>query len=79
MSRVKSTSIEGAPIVGVTGTYYPDPGDIRLEIALDTAKGWSEQELPLIVVDGFFFKPPGCFLKALARFTGDFDDWRILI
>ena len=52
MSRVKSTSIEGAPIVGVTGTYYPDPRDIRFEIALDTAKGWSEQELPLVVVDG---------------------------
>lgn len=52
MNRMKSTSIEGAPIVGVTGTYYPDPRDIRFEIALDTAKGWSEQELPLVVVDG---------------------------
>ena len=52
MSRVKSTSIEGAPIVGVTGTYYPDSGDIRFEIALDTARRWSEQELPLVVVDG---------------------------
>ena len=36
----------------MTGTYYPDPKDIRFEIALDTAKGWSEQELPLVVVDG---------------------------
>ena len=36
----------------MTGTYYPDPEDIRFEIALDTAKGWSEQELPLVVVDG---------------------------
>lgn len=52
MNRMKSTSIEGAPIVGVTGTYYPDPEDVRFEIALDTAKGWSEQELPLVVVDG---------------------------
>ena len=52
MNRMKSPSIEGAPIVGVTGTYYPDPEDIRFEIALDTAKGWSEQELPLVVVDG---------------------------
>lgn len=52
MSRVKSTSIEGAPIVGVTGTYYPDLRDVRFEIALNTAKGWSEQELPLVVVDG---------------------------
>lgn len=52
MSRVKSTSIEGAPVVGVTGTYYPNLRDVRLEIALDTAKGWSEQELPLVVVDG---------------------------
>ena len=52
MSRVNSTSIEGAPIVGVTGTYYPDSGDIRFEIALDTARRWSEQELPLVVVDG---------------------------
>lgn len=49
---MKSPIIEGAPIVGVTGTYYPDPKDIRFEIALDTAKGWSEQELPLVVVDG---------------------------
>lgn len=49
---MKSSIIEGVPIVGVTGTYYPDPKDIRFEIALDTAKGWSEQELPLVVVDG---------------------------
>ena len=48
MNRMKSPIIEGAPIVGVTGTYYPDPEDIRFEIALDTAKGWSEQELPLV-------------------------------
>lgn len=52
MNRMKSPIIEGAPIVGVTGTYYPDLEDIRFEIALDTAKGWSEQELPLVVVDG---------------------------
>ena len=52
MNRMKIPIIEGAPIVGVTGTYYPDPEDIRFEIALDTAKGWSEQELPLVVVDG---------------------------
>lgn len=49
---MKSPIIEGAPIVGVTGTYYPDLEDVRFEIALDTAKGWSEQELPLVVVDG---------------------------
>lgn len=52
MNRIKSPSIEGAPVVGVTGTYYPDLRDIRFEIALNTAKGWSEQELPLVVVDG---------------------------
>ena len=52
MNRIKSPIIEGAPIVGVTGTYYPDSGDIRFEIALDTARRWSEQELPLVVVDG---------------------------
>ena len=52
MNRMKSPIIEGAPIVGVTGTYYPDLEDVRFEIALDTAKGWSEQELPLVVVDG---------------------------
>lgn len=52
MNRIKSPIIEGAPVVGVTGTYYPDPRDIRFEIALDTAEGWSEQELPLVVVDG---------------------------
>ena len=52
MNRIKSTNIKGAPVVGVTGTYYPDPGDIRFEIACDTARRWSEQELPLVVVDG---------------------------
>jgi len=52
MNRIKSPIIEGAPVVGVTGTYYPDPGDIRFEIALDTARGWYEQGLPLVVVDG---------------------------
>ena len=36
----------------MTGTYYPDLRDVRLEIALDTARRWSEQELPLVVVDG---------------------------
>lgn len=36
----------------MTGTYYPNPRDIRFEIALDTARRWSEQELPLVVVDG---------------------------
>lgn len=52
MNRIKSPIIEGAPVIGVTGTYYPDPRDIRFEIALDTAEGWYEQELPLVVVDG---------------------------
>ena len=52
MNRINSPIIEGAPVVGVTGTYYPNLRDVRLEIALDTAKGWSEQELPLVVVDG---------------------------
>ncbi len=52
MNRIKSPIIEGAPIVGVTGTYYPDLRDVRLEIALDTAEGWSQQGLPLVVVDG---------------------------
>lgn len=49
---MKSPIIEGAPIVGVTGTYYPDLNDIRFEIALDTANQWKELELPLVVVDG---------------------------
>ena len=52
MNRINSPIIEGAPVVGVTGTYYPDPGDIRFKIALDTARGWYEQGLPLVVVDG---------------------------
>lgn len=52
MNRIKSPIIEGAPVVGVTGTYYPDLRDVRLEIALDTAEGWSQQGLPLVVVDG---------------------------
>jgi hypothetical protein len=52
MNRMKSPIIEGAPIVGVTGTYYPDPEDIRFEIALDTANQWKGLELPLVVVDG---------------------------
>lgn len=45
MSRIKSPIIEGAPVVGVTGTYYPNPRDIRFEIALDTAKGWSRTRI----------------------------------
>ena len=49
---MKSPIIEGAPIVGVTGTYYPDLNDIRFEIALDTANQWKGLELPLVVVDG---------------------------
>ena len=49
---MKSSIIEGAPIVGVTGTYYPDLNDIRFEIALDTANQWKGLELPLVVVDG---------------------------
>lgn len=52
MNRMKSPIIEGAPIVGVTGTYYPDLNDIRFEIALDTANQWKGLELPLVVVDG---------------------------
>lgn len=52
MSKVKSHSIEGAPAVGVTGTYYPNTNDVRLEAALNTAEEWSEQELPLVMVDG---------------------------
>lgn len=52
MNRMKSPIIEGAPIVGVTGTYYPDLNDIRFEIALDTANQWKGLELPFVVVDG---------------------------
>ena len=52
MDQVKSPRIEGAPVVGVTGTYYPDPDDVRFEIALDTAEKWKELELPFVVVDG---------------------------
>lgn len=52
MSPMKSPPIEGAPAVGVTGTYYPDLDDVRLEIALKNAEEWSEQGLPLVVVDG---------------------------
>ena len=51
MSQVKSPPIEGAPIAGVTGTYYTDLNDVRFEIALDTAEKWKELELPFVVVD----------------------------
>ena len=52
MDQVKSPRIEGAPVVGVTGTYYTDLNDVRFEIALDTAKKWKELELPFVAVDG---------------------------
>ena len=52
MTEFKRPPIEGAPIVGVTGTYYTDLNDVRFEIALDTAKKWKELELPFVVVDG---------------------------
>ena len=52
MNQVESPPIEGAPVVGVTGTYYTDLNDVRFEIALDTAKKWKELELPFVVVDG---------------------------
>ena len=52
MSPRNSPPIEGAPAVGVTGTYYPNTKDVRFEIALDTAKKWKELELPFVVVDG---------------------------
>ena len=52
MDQVKSPRIEGAPVVGVTGTYYTDLNDVRFEIALDTAEKWKELELPFVVGDG---------------------------
>lgn len=52
MSPRNSPPIDGAPVVGVTGTYYTDLNDVRFEIALDTAKKWKELELPFVVVDG---------------------------
>ncbi len=52
MSPRNSPPIEGAPAVGVTATFYPDTDDVRLEAALNTAEEWSEQELPLVMVDG---------------------------
>ena len=52
MNQVERPPIEGAPVVGVTGTYYTDLNDVRFEIVLDTAKKWKELELPFVVVDG---------------------------
>lgn len=52
MSQVKSPPIEGAPVVGVTGTYYLDLDDVRFEIALDTAAEWNKWGLPFVAVDG---------------------------
>lgn len=52
MSPRNSPPIDGAPAVGVAGTFYPDPDDVRLEAALKNAEEWSEQELPLVMVDG---------------------------
>ncbi|MDO4684232.1 MAG: hypothetical protein Q4B06_00825 [Candidatus Saccharibacteria bacterium] len=48
---MKHYRIDKAPVTGVTGTYYTDLDDVRFEIALDTAKQWHEQELPLVMVD----------------------------
>ncbi|QJU08772.1 hypothetical protein FBF28_04435 [Candidatus Saccharibacteria bacterium oral taxon 488] len=52
MNRFKGHSIDGAPVVGVTGTYYTDLDDVRFEIALDTAAEWNKWGLPFVVVDG---------------------------
>lgn len=41
-----------APIVGVTGTYYPNLADPRFEISLATAESWRDVNLPLVIVDG---------------------------
>ena len=40
-----------APIVGVTGTYYPDIADPRFEISLETVEAWRDHNLPLVIID----------------------------
>lgn len=76
MVKVKSPSIDGAPAVGVTATYYPDPDadDVRLEASLKNAEEWSEQELPLVVIDGSpddkvadAFRARGAFVRSARR------------
>jgi len=60
----------------VTATYYPDPDtdDVRLEAALKNAEEWSEQELPLVVIDGSpddkvagAFRARGAFVRSARR------------
>lgn len=63
----------------MTGTYYPDPRDIRFEIALDTAKGWSEQELPLVVVDGSPDDKVAGVLRARGHCAEMLDDHSIVV
>ncbi|WLD47224.1 glycosyltransferase family protein [Candidatus Nanosynbacter lyticus] len=74
MSPRNSPPIEGAPAVGVTATFYPDTDDVRLEAALNTAEEWSEQELPLVVIDGSpddkvagAFRARGAFVRSARR------------
>lgn len=47
----QSTYLNGAELVGVTGTYYDDKSDPRFAIALETAERYQDAGLPLIAVD----------------------------
>ena len=47
-----SIPFEGAEIVGITGTFYPDTTDIRYELSLVNSEAWRDAGLPLVVVDG---------------------------
>jgi hypothetical protein len=44
------------PIVGITGTYYPDLLDPRFEVSLATAESWRDNNLPLVISN---FDPNG--------------------
>lgn len=46
-----STEYVGVDLVGVTGTFYTDPYDLRFELSLATAENMTEAGLPYIVVD----------------------------
>lgn len=46
------TYLSEAPIVGVTSIFYPDPRDVRFEVALETMEGWSDRGIPVVVIDG---------------------------
>jgi hypothetical protein len=46
-----STEYAGVELVGVTGTFYTDREDARVELSLETAENMAEAGVPYIVID----------------------------